>query len=328
MKAIEVKISRFYSSYAMATLLVAMALVMMWISWHFGDFYPEGFEHGLALDSPNQWFGDRSVSCLFSILACALTGAMMVVQNRTFNILRSYSVTFIGLFILMSAALPSVALAFNGGSLLAPVMMLCLMTLMASYRRTEMTRRVFLVFCLLSAGAMVQYGFIMFLPVMLMGMAQMQIMTLRSLVASLLGIATPWIILLTFGYDTQPLFRTPEFVSIFEEMPEPKAVHFLITVGITLLISLGIGLANIFKILTFNAKARAMNGLLSVTTVMTMAMTIIDITNIYFYVTLLNACTAYQVGHFFAMNVRRRGYLLPLTLTLGYTALWVWGLIG
>ena len=46
-----------------------------------------------------------------------------------------------------------------------------------------------------------------------------------------------------------------------------------------------------------------------------------------FYVTLLNACVAFQVGHFFRLTVMRRGYIIVTSLSVAYLAIYTWAML-
>ena len=55
---------------------------------------------------------------------------------------------------------------------------------------------------------------------------------------------------------------------------------------------------------------------------------IINFTNLALYITLLNACVAFQVGHFFRFTVMRRGYIAVVTLMAAYFGIYLWAMLG
>ena len=104
----------------------------------------------------------------------------------------------------------------------------------------------------------------------------------------------------------------------------PGAWPFLCTVLLTIIIGFLLGLANLIRIIGFNAQARAYNGFLSLLGITTGVLAIMNFTDLQVYVPLLNACVAFQVGHFFRATASRRGYILILGLLASYTALYIW----
>ena len=325
MTAVETRISRFCNSTAMAILLAVAAVVMSLMSWRYWQGMPHDVNHSLLLPSPNQWFASAPfISFSLNIILLVGSAVLMAVQNRVFNIVHNYSLMFVGMFVFMSAATPSVATVFQGGTLLVFVILLCMILLMTTYRNRALNRHIYLASLLVNIGATMEYGFFMYLPILIMGMVQMRTLSLRSLVAFALAPIAAWLFLPIYAYCNGYSFHSPEFVGIFETMPENDAIRFLITVAFTLILGLGLGITNFFRISSYNAKSRAVNSIISVVMLITVVMTVLDITNVQFYVLLLNACTAFQVGHFVAINEKRRGYILTIVISLCYLGLWVW----
>ena len=68
----------------------------------------------------------------------------------------------------------------------------------------------------------------------------------------------------------------------------------------------------------------AYNGFLALLGIYTGILAIINFTALPDYMTLLNACVAFQVGHFFRATASRRGYILIVLLFAAYTSLYLW----
>lgn len=67
--------------------------------------------------------------------------------------------------------------------------------------------------------------------------------------------------------------------------------------------------------------------MISLISVATGLFAIINFTNIAFYVTILNACIAFQVGHFFRLTVMRRGYIVVVSLIVAYLGIYTWAML-
>lgn len=326
MKAREVEVTRFVKSRPMAVLLAIAALCMMLWCATAMDVPVLTADRGLALPSPDKWFspqGNTSFTLnILTIMGCAM---LMAWLNASFNILRNFSVTFVGIFLLMTATSPLEAILFQGASLLAFGVLAAMALMLSVYGSPGLTRRIFLAFAILGAGTLVQYAFVPFILVMLAGLAQMRVMTPRSLTASLLGVLTPWCLVLAFSpVEAWPCIRMPEFANIFPGWPLERTVRLWVTLAVTLGLGLVLGIMNLVKVITYNAKARAVNGLLTTVSVTAGLMSLVDFTNMPVYIILVNACTAFQTGHFFAINIARRGYIPLLLIILTYICLFFW----
>ncbi|MDE6394205.1 MAG: hypothetical protein K2K77_02585 [Duncaniella sp.] len=295
---------------------IILALSGLWMAWRC-----------LPSITPSGVLGDYpEISCgvnLFFILATAVS---MIAINRRFTLLRTMSVFFAAYFTYITCATPAVADIFGPSSLLAWVMMWCMGILFTLYHRRRSDRRIFLIFCLLSAGTMYDWRFAFYIPLFFVGMVQMRIFRFKKIVAAIVGLLTPpWIV---FGLDLLPvshyslpnIYFTPP--SILLETPD--AWPFLCTVLFTMVVGFVCGSTALFRILGYNARARAYNGFLAMLGIYTGVLAIINFTDITTYVTLLNACVAMQVGHFFRATASRRGYIIILLLIAAYAGLYFW----
>ena len=315
----------------MAGLLAALALTASWISWISGADVMSFIAHrGFALESPSQWlFGHPLSSFVTNICVLIATAATMAWINNQYNILRSFSVTFIGLFLLMNAATPAVSTRFAGGTLLALIVMVAMLMMYSVYNSPRRgAKRIFLVFLLLAAGALTQYGFMVYIPVFIMGIGQMRAVKFRTLTAAALGIVTPLWLWWALWPDGFPTPQVPELDNPFATLELSDRIHFFATIGVTLFTGLILGAFNLMKIYSYNAKSRALNGLVTVIGVITCVSALVYWTNMPFYVPLLNVCVAFQAGHFFHISIKYRwGYLTMLLLCVIYTGLWIWCMI-
>ncbi|MBD5317516.1 MAG: hypothetical protein HDS11_07605 [Bacteroides sp.] len=316
----------------MAVLLAVVAALLLWLAGSLGsDVVISAAARGFALPSPNLWFaGEPAAASWTNILLILAISTAMIWINGRYNILRSFSVTFVGLFLLMMAALPDVTLGFQGGTLLALAVLTGISLFYSSYNTPNRgSKRFFLTFAILAAGGLFQYGFAVFIPVFIIGLSQMHALRLRTLLAALLGIITPLWLWWGITPGEFPMPRIPQLDNPFEALGLYERIRFISTVGVTLFAGLILGSYNLVKIYSYNARGRALNGLLTLVSVITGVACVVDWTNVAFYVTLLNVCVAFQAGHFFHINIKSRtGYVTMLVLAVIYTSLGIWSLIG
>ncbi len=307
---------------------VIISLAGVWMAWsalvsgRVPD-WPAG--NTIALPSPSTWFGAMpEMSFVANIAVLAGVSAMMIFLNRQFNLLRTMSIFFVAFFMFATCATPGVAGVLSGSSILALAVMVCVWLMFSIYAERVSSRRVFLTFAVLSAGALLDYAFLLYVPVFIAGLGQMKLFRFKKLLAMLIGLVTPlWIV---YGLGLAPWPRMPHF---FWTPPTlvptlPGGLPFVVTVGVTLMLGFFLGLLNLFRIFGFNARSRAYNGLLTLVSVATGIFAIVNFTHLQFYVTLLNASVAFQVGFFFRYTASRRGYILILSLLAIYAGLYIW----
>lgn len=279
---------------------------------------------GLWLTGPDRWISDPVISWIISVAASCAIGFLMALVNKVFNLLRTVSVAFVGYFMVMQAATPMALTGFDGGELLALTALVCMSLLYSVYQEPQMTQRIFLLFFLIAGGSVVEYGFALYIPVFLLGCYQMRVLVPRTVIAAIVGLLVPVWILWGFGVIDPACIMIPP-------MPDPvlifnrsEAIPQAISVGLTLVAGLYFGSANVIKVIALNARSRAFNGLLSAIGAFTGLLCILDFTNVAFYVTLLNACTAMQAGLYMKLYATRRAYAPVLAVLACYVATFIW----
>ena len=291
-----------------------IAVVSAWMTWR-----------ALPSLTPSGWLGfmpELSWGVNFAVLSA--TAWAMIAINRQFNLLRTLTVFFAAYFLFITCSTPFMSCFAGTSSVLAACMIFCMWILFTLYNEPHSNRRIFLIFAILSVGTLYDWKFLFFIPLFVIGLAQMRILRTKKIIAALIGIFTPpWIV---FGLDLMPI---PQLPHIFFTPPtillqSPEALPFLCTVLLTMAIGFLLGSINLLRILGFNARARAYNGFLALLGIYTGILAIINFTALPDYMTLLNACVAFQVGHFFRATASRRGYILIVLLFAAYTSLYLW----
>lgn len=258
-------------------------------------------------------------------MAIAVMAAMAVI-NRTFIILHTTSVLYAGIFAITAASAFIVSATDMAGMTLALTVLATIYIMYGSYQCPRHTRRLFMVFFLLSAGAIADWTFAAYIPVMFVGCAQMRCLTMRSAIAAIIGIITPVWILLGFGVADPDSFTVPRLQSAVRFFNRPEAWPVL---GWTaLLVTTGIitNVSNLIRVYSQNARTRAFNGILSTVTLATELLCMIDFGRIASLMPLLCCCVALQVAQYFHFKEERRGYIAPCLLIMGCALIYVWQL--
>lgn len=307
---------------------VLLSLCAMWLTWQSvasGRVSAPPSPESVVFKVGRDWFAAfPELSCAVNLVCLVAVASMMVMVNKLFNLLRTMSVFFAGFFIVACCCTPVVAGYFGTDSLLAIVVLACMWLMFSIYSERICTRRVCMVFALLTGAATLDYHFLLYLPVFFVALGQMRVLRFKTVLAAVLGIAAPlWIV---YGAGLAPWPEMPRFF-----LTSPRlllelngGLPFVAAVGFTLLLGFSMWLLNILRILSFNARDRAYNGLLLLIGVATSLYAVVNFTYLPFYVTLLNACVAFQVGLFFRYTASRRGYIYILLMLASYFGLYFW----
>lgn len=289
-----------------------------------GDVVHVGGDSGFGFPSANEWISDSALSLGVSLGLNIVISFLLLYLNRRFNIIRSVSMLFAGMFLVMQAGQPSLMGQLYDGSVMCFLILLAIIPFFSTFQRPDRTRRIFLSFLLISLGSLTGYAYTVYLIVFFIGCFQMQCFSLRGLLAALTGILTPYWILCGFGVVSLSSFRMPEFINIFDALEGRDLAQIVVYTIVNLILGVGFGIFDIIKIYGYNGRARAYNGFWIILTIITTLFVIIDYTNLIIYLPILNCCTAIQIGHFFTINNTRRTYIPICCIYVVYIILYLW----
>lgn len=327
MKPLEIRITSLLLSRATGMLMLLIALAMLLSGTTLLSEVPP------TADSAIRGVGTVVASSrLTAILAACFSGMIAIsiisLTNRSFSIMQSTSNLYVGLFALLCASIPGALGMAMDGLLVLDTVLLCLMIMYTTYGRLAPTRRIFLVFTLLSAGSALQYAFAAFIPAMLIGCRQMRCLNLRAILAALIGIITPYWILLGFGIISIDSFQPPHIGwPTPESLTQYSLPQIIAALGI-MLIAIATTLYNLVRVYGQNAKTRAFNGILAMLTFWTVAVALLDLGHLMTYIPLLAAFTAMHVTLYSHLDAYRRPYIVIIATILLSLTVFTWNLIN
>ena len=323
----EHDILRFLHSRFGTMLMMVIAIVATIVSYYTGNIVDIPGDTGTWLPSADDWLPAGGTSLVINLVLNVLIAAMLILLNKRFNILRSPSDLFAGLFLILQMSLPSFMGQFYGGTLLCFAVLFLTYKLYMAFNRPYPLQPIFLIFFLLTVGAMSQYAYLFYIPVFMIGCAQMRIFSFRTLLAVVIGIIAPgWIL---WGFDLISLrdIKLPHFVNVFSAIDSKEMLQLLVTVGVTVIATFVFGVLNLVRVFNYNSKTRAYNGFISIMSFVTIILVLADYTNCATYIPLLNCCAAFQMGHYFAINNYQRSYIAILGIIAVYIALYWWSVM-
>jgi len=258
------------------------------------------------------------VSAGINVLCVLATGAIVLALNKVFTFVRSMTHLFVSSFFLLQLANPSGLVAFHAGTLLCLVAAMTLLPLFGSFQDGHAQRSIFLISTLLSAGAMFHYGFLVLIPVYLLGFANMRALGLKGLLAMMFGLVTPFWIMLGLGIVALQDALPPQW-------PIPQWPQLDLQLAMVVAVSLiGIILAsmNLLTIVNYRMQTRVYNLFLIIMLVMMVFVICLDYRDVMVFLPLLNAMVAIQIAQAHTLRTTRGyRYLLVLLLTIACLAL-------
>ncbi len=284
-------------------------------------------DRGLLFDSANLWIADHWLTMVIStatVLAVSLTW-MLIIQ--VFNPYRALTTLGTSFFMVMMTATPDVLDQVYTGTLLVAAMPACVALLWTSFANPGRMRHVFLMFAILSALTMIQYCFVLYIPVFLIGCIQMKIFSLRTVLASIFGLVTPWWIVFGFGLADFSAIHLPEFSTFFTAMEFGETLQLIIVVLFTVLLAVVAWFGNVMKVISLNVNLRAFNGSLSLITLATIVAVFADFTNAASYLPTLYLMTAYQLSIMLGKNDGSHRFIPVLLIVAVYYGLFAWAVI-
>ncbi len=317
-----------HSRYALGTAAISAVALSLLYYLAGTPIYPGG--DGGIVSEWSSWRIDSAAGNLAAGLSVNLAIVTIItLVTRRHNVLRCVTKLPGTMYIAMMLATPSLLLFLYPGLLLCLVVVTALWLMYASYDNKYSTRSVFMTFFLLSGMSAIDYAFIAYIPVFILGLAQMRIFKMRSILAMLMGMATPWIILLCMGIVPVDGLQWPQ--ALTPSSPGMGArFSVMLAVGIfTAFLGLSSWLQGLIKMLSYNAKSRAMLSLLFVTMLVTIIAGSIDHNHLAVYLPLLNCCAALEAGHMFGTVYRHgKSYIAVLAIIGVYLSLYVWRIIS
>lgn len=320
----EKAISNFFHGKSATTLIMVACCCCALVAWQKGAVKQITDYCGLGLPSTNSWIPFGVLSTAVNLGVNLLIALLFVYITRLFNILRSLTDLGGTMFLAMQIALPTVLCQLCEGTLLALVALTCVWLLFAVNGDRHGQREVFLIFFLLTTAAFTQWAFLLFVPVFLLGCAQMRILDMRTFMAALFGVITPPWILFGLGIVNTATLHLPHLTMVWNDPPDASTIKMMAILLITITLGVFFTIANLMKILSYNSRVRAFNGFLTMLLIFTALFTVINFNDFTLYVPLLNCLVAYQIGHFFTYRRSKRSYIPVLLIMLLYLALYIW----
>ena len=272
-------------------------------------------DRGILLLSPNLWIADPWLTMVVNTALILATALLWMTVVQFFNPFRALTTLPASFFLIMMLSVPELTDQLTTGTVLAAVLTCCVPLLWSAFAEELRLRHIFLLFAILSFFTMTQYCFAVYIPAFFIGCIQMKLFSLRTIIACIVGICTPWWIALGVSLFVATDFHWPEISNIFSVINTESTVNLVFVSVTTSLLLIAGWLATFMNTITLNIKLRSFNGSLSILAVFTLLAIGIDYTNAIAYLPALMLLTSYQLAYFFgkANDVYR---FIPIALIM------------
>lgn len=280
---------------------------------------------GICLPSPIMWQLPPLVSAIAGMALPVLISLAMILFNKRFNFIPSPGNLYAGAFLLMCFATPLCTRSLSSGSLMAAGTLWGLWMLFApgvNSPRQESAASMFIIGTIIALGSMVQYAFLMLIPVFAIGAIALKKFGLRELCAMGIGMIAPYWIGLGFGLISLEDFHLPQLSPIVYIDPGDKIVTFVM-LGFTAFIGVLTMVVNIMRIYRANSRIRATNTCVNIVGLMAILCICIDYTNAGAYAELLYLFTAFQIGNVLAYNPTSKGGIVLAVIAAVYVGFFI-----
>lgn len=195
-----------------------LALVMFALGILYSGPLPAGPEGGICLAIPGVEESSPELVTGVNVLLLIGCAAALLFLNRRYLFVRNADLLLPALFLLGTAALP--ATAASPASTLQTVLLTLVAALMLPlYKAPRPQANIFTAASFISLGSMFAAGMLLAIPFMIFMAVSVKALTPRAVAAMLLGLLSPWWILLGIGFIAPDSLNIPIPVTVFNLPP-------------------------------------------------------------------------------------------------------------
>lgn len=277
---------------------------------------------GLFLPSPAMWNLNPWVSWGINNFILLAAGIAAIFLNKSYNFVKSPQPVGQIAFFLTAGSNVLVTSALGASSLLLAANFLCFSFIFDAYRKRNATQEFFIVATIIALGSMVQYAFLMMIPVFIIAGFILQAMRIREFLAFVMGLVAPFWVGFGLGLLSPADFKlpVPSYLFSYPSIEGPMA-PVLLNVGLTALVAFLSGIDNVVRLYAGNSRVLAFNNVISIAGLAACAGIIIDFNNMSAYLAVLYFSASYQTANLFPLRTLRRGRLLLTLTAITYAAL-------
>lgn len=257
-----------------------------------------------------------------NLLCIVVTAILLMTLNHMFSFVRTLnSFVYASIFLILSAANPLACTQFYTGTAICLALVVALFFIFEQYGMTQTSQQsIFMTFAAMSLCCAFHYAFIFLLPVVIVAFIYMRATDARGYIAMMLGIITPYWIILGLGLAEPSQIHFPDFKAMWSPPNGGSVPAVAVVVAVvSALLTVAVTLFNFRTMSNFGIQSRAYNALFVLLSLFTIVAMCVDYRDVMLYVPTLNLCLATQVAHLYTdSSVKQREMLI---FTLGAAAM-------
>lgn len=279
---------------------------------------------GICFPSPNQWALTPYASLGMSAALTALCVMLSIHINTRFSLIPGTGVMYASLYLVAAGALPWVAPRLSAAGILLAGTLICTWLLFSLYGRKNAAQGMFVIFSTLAWGAMIQYAFIMLMPIFMLGAIFLGVFRLREITGALLGIAAPFWTVIGLGIVTPESLSLPSLTNLFTGYTDPGPLFFMMLgQAFTALLLLILTASNALVPPTTGQQHRSYMAFINLLGIAMVWYMLFDYTNLLAYTSVLALCLGFQAARYAAIPRHRFAYLPVLIAIPAYIAIYI-----
>lgn len=276
---------------------------------------------GIASDLLPTKIENNHIFYAVNAIIIALTAYLLSRLNTIFPLMKEHSYIAMMFFLLLEMLTPAVVTLFSPGNVAALLVYICMFILYSCYQRGDTPQQSFLITLLITTTSLIYARILYFLPLFLLGLYQMKALSLRSFIAIVIGLITPFWTAWGMGWIESNQF----YPNILLIKPEWNNLGInLLPAGVSIILGLFTGLNNLMNAHTEKIQTRAMNGFVNILSVYTSLLILIDTTHYLSYLPILNMGVSLQVAYYFTSHSGKTNNILYYSITTILIALHAW----
>ncbi|MFI3239914.1 MAG: hypothetical protein R3Y22_04920 [Bacteroidales bacterium] len=283
------------------------------------------FDYGLFANSANMWLDKGTLSWSINLVTIIAIAIVITVCNNQFQFIRSFTSLLATIFVILATCNTHISNTLIDGNILALVTIISVSLLYFTFQYGNPVI-LFSIFTLIITCSFFNYAYLTLLPIFILGAMQMKAINTKTVLAIVLGIIIPFWIIYGLHIFSPSDIKSINMVSIARAVviaDSPIFIYNLTTAVITFFLLI----KNMITIYNFPPQERAYNGVLTLLTLWSIVMPMIDYYNSNSYMPTLYLCCAVQGAHAYTSSRDRYKYLWVITLILAYLSLYIWQLL-
>ncbi|MDE5876779.1 MAG: hypothetical protein K2H47_04700 [Muribaculaceae bacterium] len=300
-------------------------LLMSFGAWlRIGPASPGDAIPGICLPSPAEWDIIPIWSWGINTLIVILLTVGTIIYGRYYNSIKGARNVLAIVFPVMTASDPYLMVSLGTPTLLCAASLTIWWILGSTFRSENATQPVFVVATIIALGAMIQYAFLILIPVTIVNLIALKVCRWREIGAFFIGLGAPYWVGIGLGLLPLDSFHLPTPHNLFLANLEPgDTVPVLIGAGFAMLTGILVGLNSMIKLYAGNSCVLALNLTIGVTGIGSLVAIFLDYTNLEAYLTTLYLTVAVQIANLFGLWRIPRPRLVLSLFGLLYIVLYI-----